>query len=48
MEILVECHKDIADEILQIVKTDMIKAGERFIKNIPVDIDCHIGTCWEK
>lgn len=47
-EILVECHKDISDECFSIVKKDMIQAGEEYLKNVPVDVEGKVGTCWEK
>jgi len=47
-EILVESHKDCADEIYNIVKTDMINAGQRFIKNVPVEVEGHVSDVWQK
>ena len=47
-EILVEAHQSIAEEVLQIVRNDMIKAGERFIKTVPVDVESHVSTHWMK
>lgn len=47
-ECLVEAHKDIAQEVYDIVVRDMIAAGERFIKNVPVAVEGHISTHWEK
>jgi len=47
-EILVEAHKDIAQEVYDIVRNDMITAGQRFIKNVPVDVEGHVSMQWEK
>lgn len=47
-EILVEAHKDIAQEVYDIVRNDMITAAQRFIKNVPVDVEGHISMQWEK
>jgi DNA polymerase I len=47
-ECLVEAHKDIAQEVYDIVRKDMIDAGQRFIKNVPVDVEGHISMQWEK
>lgn len=47
-EILVEAHKDIAQEVYDIVRKDMIDAAKRFIKNVPVDVEGHISDQWEK
>ena len=47
-EILVECHKDIADEVLKILEKDMIDAAQLYIKNVKVTVSSKISTCWEK
>lgn len=47
-EILVECHKDIADEVHAILRKDMIEAAELYLKNVKVTVDSKISTCWEK
>lgn len=47
-EILVECHKDIADEVHAILRKDMIEAAELYLKNVKVAVDSKISTCWEK
>jgi DNA polymerase I len=38
-EITVRCHKDIAEGIRKIMETEMIKAGELFLKIVPVKVD---------
>lgn len=47
-EILAECHKDIAEEVFDIVKTDMINAAQEYIKNVKVGVEGKIATCWKK
>lgn len=47
-EILIECHKDIADEIYSIIKKDMIEAAQHFMKNVPVEVEGHVSDKWEK
>lgn len=47
-EILIECHKDIADEVLKILEKDMIDAAQSHIKNVKVAVSGKISTCWEK
>lgn len=47
-EILIECHKDIADEVLKILEKDMIDAAQSYIKNVKVAVSGKISTCWEK
>lgn len=47
-ECLVEAHKDIAQEVYDIVRNDMITAAKRFVKNVPVDVEGHVSMQWEK
>ena len=47
-EILVECHKDIADEVLKILEKDMIDAAKVYLKNVKVAVDAKVSMCWEK
>lgn len=47
-EILIESHKDVADEILALMKKDMVDAGTEYIKNVPVMVEGHVSTYWKK
>lgn len=45
-EILVECSKDCADQVLDILETNMVKAGEEFLGDIPCKVEGHSGQSW--
>src|SRR3990172_1279572 len=47
-EIVVEAKEDVADEVSKLVEEQMIRAGERLLKKVPVKVDVHISDCWEK
>ena len=47
-EIIVEAHKDITDEVFEIVKGDMIEAGLEYITKVPVRVKGAISECWSK
>jgi DNA polymerase I-like protein with 3'-5' exonuclease and polymerase domains len=47
-EIIVKAHESVAQEAFQIVRNDMISAGQEFIINVPVDIEGKIDMCWSK
>ena len=47
-EILVECEKALADEVLALMKLDMQKAGEVFLKSVPVVVEGGYGDTWDK
>lgn len=47
-EIVVEAREDQAPEVLQIVESNMVKAGEVMIKSVPVLVDAHIDDHWSK
>ena len=47
-EIVVEARKDIAEETAKLIEEQMVKAGERLLKKVPVKVDIHISDCWEK
>lgn len=46
-EILVEVRQDLAEEIGPLLSGTMIKAGERYIKRVPVEADYGIGPNWK-
>lgn len=45
-EILVECSKVCADQVLDILETNMVKAGEEFLGDIPCKVEGHSGQSW--
>jgi len=45
-EIVIEVKEEQVDEVKEIVCQDMVKAGQYFIKSIPVDVEIHIGAVW--
>lgn len=47
-EIVVEARTDIADRVAKLVEEQMIEAGKKLLKNVPIKVDVHIADCWEK
>lgn len=48
-ELTVRCHKDIADGVSRIIETEMTKAGQIFLKIVPVKVDVSKPSrVWEK
>jgi len=45
-EIILECAEGIVDEVGAILKEVMIKAGEKYIKAVPVEVDVSVGGDW--
>jgi twinkle protein len=47
-EIGFEVSEDIAEEALVFAKEEMVKAGEKFIKSVPVEVEGYIKDHWSK
>ena len=47
-ELVVEVREDQAEVVAKIVEEEMISAFTHFFKNIPMQVDAHIGMTWEK
>ena len=47
-EIVTEAREDMVDDVAKLVEEQMIKAGEKLLKKVPVKVDVHISGCWEK
>ena len=47
-EIVVEAREDIVDEVAKLVEDNMVKAGKKLLVKVPVKVDVHISSCWEK
>ncbi len=47
-EIVTEAAEDTVEEVASLVEEQMIKAGEKLLKKVPVKVDIHISECWEK
>lgn len=47
-EAVLECNKDEADHIAEIVGAVMVKAGEQFVKRVPILVDTNITPRWVK
>ncbi len=47
-EIVVDCAEEIAEQVLKIVEYEMKRAGEVFIKAVPVDVEATIKDYWTK
>ncbi len=47
-EIIVECDAAEADQIAKILDSAMLRAGEQYVKRVPIKIDAHIADEWSK
>ena len=47
-EIVTECDDSIAEEMAEIMRDCMIKAGEYYLHKLPVDVECVISDSWLK
>ncbi len=47
-EIIVECDAAEADQISKILDSAMLRAGEQYVKRVPIKIDAHIADEWTK
>jgi DNA polymerase-1 len=47
-ELVFEVPEEHSEPVKEMIKDRMIKAGERFIKSIPVEVDICIDTKWKK
>lgn len=45
-EIILECPADSAEEVARILSSEMVAAGEEFLKTIPVEAEASIGDSW--
>ncbi len=47
-ELLIEAASDNAWDVADVVRGEMVKAGERFINKVPVVVDVSVAEHWEK
>lgn len=47
-EILVEAAEDDAWELSEMVREEMVKAGERYISQVPIEVDVSVADAWQK
>ena len=47
-EIVAEARDDIVSEAAKLIEEQMIRAGEKLLKKVPVKVEVHISDCWEK
>ena len=47
-EIVVEAKEAIVEDFAKVVEEQMIRAGEKLLKKVPVKVDVNISNCWEK
>jgi DNA polymerase-1 len=47
-EIVAEAREDIVEEAAKIIEEQMIAAGKKLLKKVPVKVDIYISDCWEK
>ena len=45
-EINIEVPEDIAEEMTEVVKGCMSRAGSFFCSKLPMPADAEVGTCW--
>ena len=45
-EVVLEAPKKHSEEVAKLLKQEMIKAGERFITRVPVQVDVGVGDSW--
>ncbi|MBI5525142.1 MAG: hypothetical protein HY897_02330 [Deltaproteobacteria bacterium] len=45
-ELVAEVPADRAREAALMVKEQMMKAGARFVRHVPMEVECHIGDFW--
>lgn len=47
-EIVAESKEDIAELVAKGIEEEMIRGGEKLLKEVQVKVDVHISDCWEK
>ena len=47
-EFVVECAQDLADEVLEMTKTAMTRAGEDLLAKVPVEVEIVVSREWQK
>ncbi len=47
-EILVEVVDDEAWDVSEMVREEMVRAGERFVSQVPMEVDVSVGEAWQK
>ena len=47
-EIVVECKEDQVDRVADIMESNMVRAGEDFVKSVPIEVDIIIDNVWRK
>jgi DNA polymerase I-like protein with 3'-5' exonuclease and polymerase domains len=46
-ELVLECAEEIAGEVVELVKEQMVLAGERFLTSVPVEVEAKAADFWE-
>lgn len=47
-ELVFQCPEELAEEVAQVVKEEMEKAGKIYLTDIPCVAEVTVGDCWEK
>ncbi|MBA2691293.1 MAG: bifunctional 3'-5' exonuclease/DNA polymerase [Rubrobacter sp.] len=47
-EFVVECREDLADEVSERMKAAMVRAGEKLLKKVPVEVEAMVSGEWRK
>ncbi len=47
-ELLLEASADDAWDVAELTREEMVRAGERYISQVPVEVDVSVGEAWQK
>lgn len=47
-EIVTRTHKDDSQDFHEMKKKFMLKAAEKYLKTVPMEVEGHVGRCWTK
>jgi DNA polymerase I-like protein with 3'-5' exonuclease and polymerase domains len=47
-EVVLEAHRESTGQVVDLVREEMVSAGQRFIRTVPVEVDVQVGSCWLK
>ncbi len=45
---MVECREDLAGEVSEKMKSAMVKAGEKLLEKVPVEVETMVSREWRK
>ena len=47
-ELVIECRDDLVEGFTKIIEACMVRAGEEFIKSVPVEVSVAVDQRWKK